>query len=296
MSESRLDIEIFLVGDIKLEFLNFLAECYKTNFTESLSWGTFRRFQLSITNNNTWLNIFFVLLKNDEEVDLIINSFKIFEKRSPLIVMYNAIEEKSEKTAEELIELFKAKKEKMLSGIGDENILKSTYEKIYSTYKYLSSIKSVSSVEFEIDKVKSEDVKERLSFIEDNKICYKIGFISNSINKKTKLIRKSDNNNAYSLDDNIFHIESFSNEPHSFKTLLEILLQDYLANFNQKYENLKFSIDNENSSNGKLDSSTSNNSVKSSSKLFHYMRICLDCTIALIIAYFFFKSLNKANN
>lgn len=301
MSESRVDIEVFLVGDIKLEFLNFLAECYKANFTESLSWGTFRRFQLSIINNETWLNLFFVLLKNDEDVDVVINSFKIFEKKSPLIVMYNANEEKSEKYAVEIIELFKSKKEKMLSGIGEDKMLKSTYDKINSTYKYLSSIKQATSAEFEIENVKSEAVKDKLSYIEDNKICYKVGFISNSINKKTRLVRKSEGNNAaYSLDDDIFfineEIESSSAEPCSFKELLQVIVGDYLVSFNQKSENFNFSIDNSNdkSATEKQGSNTFNSSK--SSKLFHYMRICLDCIIALVIAYFFFRSLNKAVN
>ena len=44
------------------------------------------------------------MLKNDDNIDLMINTYKIFEKRSPLLVLYNTQNKESERLADELIQ------------------------------------------------------------------------------------------------------------------------------------------------------------------------------------------------
>jgi hypothetical protein len=45
------------MGEMKIEFMCFLGECFKDNFFETLSWGNFRRFQLILSNKKNWINI-----------------------------------------------------------------------------------------------------------------------------------------------------------------------------------------------------------------------------------------------
>ena len=109
----KLDMEIYIMGDTKLEFISFLSDCFKENFFETLSWGNFRRFQLLLENNNIWLNIFFVLLNNEQNGDLIINNFKIFEKRNFLLMVYIVNDSKSEKQIDNMYESFLAERDKL---------------------------------------------------------------------------------------------------------------------------------------------------------------------------------------
>ena len=65
------------MGEMKEGFMIFLEDCFKNDFFETISWGNFRRFQLVLSHNNNWINLFFIVIKNESASDILINSFKI---------------------------------------------------------------------------------------------------------------------------------------------------------------------------------------------------------------------------
>lgn len=77
----RLDVEIFVIGSMKNEFISFLSDVFKQSFAETFSWGNYNRYQLTIEKKNLWMNLFFICLKNDKNLDIMMDSFKILEKR-----------------------------------------------------------------------------------------------------------------------------------------------------------------------------------------------------------------------
>jgi hypothetical protein len=209
---SRLDLEIYLMGEMKYEFLSFLGECYKDNFFESLSWGNFRRFQLILNNKSNWINIHFILLKNESNADVLINSFKIYEKRNMTLLLYNVHDQKSEKNIEPVYNALIFERNKFYDGILDE-------ESVEKSLLRLSEINK--------KKVTSDDIKSSLKFLteKDDNLIFKIGFYPNVINKKTKNIKKIDNSNntSYLIENEIFYMDD--EEPISFTGLLIYLLQ-----------------------------------------------------------------------
>ena len=128
--DSRLDLEIYVMGEMKYEFMSFLGECYKENFCETLSWGNFRRFQLTLTGKKNWINIYFILLKNEMTADVLINTFKAYEKRNSTIILYNAHDQKSKKAAETLQESLIFERNKFYEGILNDNSIKKSLKKL----------------------------------------------------------------------------------------------------------------------------------------------------------------------
>lgn len=339
--EARLDLEMFLIGEMKTEFLNYLSEVFKDDFVESLSWGHFRRFQLTISEKNKWININFIMLKNEENLDLLINTFKIFEKKNLVLNLYNANDQKSDKKVETLTEEFNQQKEKVYDGIlKDDNIKKST-EKIKTSYKLncLEKIKNNNSNvviknnnnngsnEFnaEVLNYNTTRIKDSLAYLENDSsnILVKVGFYPNTMNRKTKLIKKNDTNNAYSKEDMIFELEDIEKDYYlDFSGLFTTLLSMYFSNFDIKNTKVNSFIklikrvnnnNNEddtdsNSSKNEIDSeensgiiSGSNNSKKKSKRYFYSGVIdvivkIVDWLIVVYISYSLYKFLNEYNS
>jgi len=235
-SNSRLDIEIFLMGEMKYDLMSFLGECYKDSFFETLSFGNFRRFQLTISNKKNWINFFFIILNNDTSHDVLINTFKIYEKRNINILLYNAFDQKSKKYAESLEENIIGDRNKIFDGILNDNNLNKTMKKISENSDDLNTL--------DID---TETLKENLNYLTDNEnsLFYKVGFYPNQTNKKTKNIKKNDGNSQYDKDGNIFSFKE--NEKTNFYSLLKFLLVEYFDKLKIKeheYDNfLKIILD-----------------------------------------------------
>jgi hypothetical protein len=210
-SDSRLDIEIYVMGEMKIEFMCFLGECFKDNFFETLSWGNFRRFQLILSNKKNWINVHFIFLRNEMSADVLINTFKIYEKRNFTLLFYNANDQKSEKHVESLYESLISERNKFFEGILND-------ESIYNNLKKISS-----TISTEV----TEGIKNNLKFLTDNSseenLIYKIGFYPNLTNKKTKNIKKADVNTSYEVNGDYFYING-QEETCGFDGLLEFIL------------------------------------------------------------------------
>ena len=128
--ESRLDLEVYIMGEMKYELMFFLGECYKDNFCETLSWGNFRRFQLTLSNNKNWINIYFIILRNEMTADVLINTFKIYEKRNLTLLLYNTNDQKSKKLIENLQEILIFERNKFYEGILNDNSIKKNMKKL----------------------------------------------------------------------------------------------------------------------------------------------------------------------
>jgi hypothetical protein len=193
LSDSRLDLEIYLMGDMKIEFMFFLGECFKDNFFETLSWGNFRRFQLVLSNKNQWVNFHFISLSNEMSADVLINSFKIYEKRNFTLLFYNANDQKSQKNVDTLYESLISERNKFYEGILNEESVELNFKKI----------------SFDSNCVTSEEIKNNLKFLTNNNeenLIYKVGFYPNTTNRKTKNVKKSDANSSYDINGDNFYI------------------------------------------------------------------------------------------
>lgn len=210
-SDSRLDIEIYVMGEMKIEFMCFLGECFKDNFFETLSWGNFRRFQLILSNKKNWINIHFIFLRNEMSADVLINTFKIYEKRNFTLLFYNANDQKSEKHVETLNETLISERNKFYEGILNDESINTNLKKI----------------SYDDSKEIRENIKNNLKFLTDNSseenLIYKIGFYPNLTNKKTKNIKKADVNSSYEINGDYFYING-QEETCEFAGLLEFLL------------------------------------------------------------------------
>lgn len=213
-NNSRLDIEIYLMGDMKYDLMSFLGECYKEDFFETLSWGNFRRFQLSLSNKKNWINIYFIILKNENTSDILINTFKIYEKRTINLLLYNAFDQKSKKNAELLEENLLCDRNKIFDGILNDNNMKKNMKKL------------ADEEELNVD-VDTETLKENLNYLTDNEntLIYNVGFFPSQTNKKTKNIKKNDSNSQYDLESNLFSYEE--NEKNNFPSLLKFIITEY---------------------------------------------------------------------
>ena len=228
----KLDMEIYIMGNTKLEFITFLSDCFKENFFETLSWGNFRRFQLLLENNNIWLNIFFILLNNEQNGDLIINNFKIFEKRNFLLMIYVVNDSKSEKQIDNMYESFLTERDKLYDGILNDDIITKNLKKITNK------------------KINHEEFKNNLDFLigGESNLIYKLGFVPNIVNKRTKNYKKSNDNHSlsYNLNQEIFYFTMEKEEVKSdFETLINYLIKEHFkkirANIPNEY--LNFSLD-----------------------------------------------------
>jgi hypothetical protein len=210
---TRLDFEIYVMGEMKYEFINFLTECYKENFIETLSWGNFRRYQLVIGNEDKWLNVYFIFLKNEMNADILINSFKIYEKRNFTLLLYNIHEQKSEKNIDMLNENLIFERNKFYEGILNEESISENLTKI-------------NAEEDDEDVISTDRIKGGLKFLTDNEdnLIFKVGF---SPSKKTKGKRESVN---YSIKSEVFMIED-EEEAVNFCGLMNNLLNKYFDIF-----------------------------------------------------------------
>ena len=218
ISPYRIDMEIFLLGDMKLDFISFLSDCFRDNFEETLSWGNFRRFQLLIPNKDNWLSIYFVLFSNEQSIDLIVNNFKMYEKRSILLMMYNINEQKSEKHIDSLVNSFLFERDKVYEGIFNKDIMEQNLKKI-----------SLSS-----SKIDPTELKKNLNFLVDyennSNLVYKIGFMPNLVNKKTKNYKKIVNNDnlLYDIGQEIFFANIDGEDVKTnFEGLLNFLVKEH---------------------------------------------------------------------
>lgn len=220
IQDSRLDLEIYLMGEMKYELMSFLGECYKDVFFETLSWGNFRRFQLTLSNKKNWINIYFILLKNEISADVLINTFKCYEKRNSTVLLYNAYDQKSKKANETLLENLIFERNKFYEGILSDGSIKKTMKKLANDSNELK---------VELD---TETLKENLKYLTDNQntLIHKVGFFPNQTNKKTKNIKKTDINASYNLENNIF---TYDEETKcGFNQLLKFLIEEHFNKLN----------------------------------------------------------------
>lgn len=201
----RLDIEIFVIGSMKNEFISFLSDVFKQSFAETFSWGNYNRYQLTLEKKNLWMNLFFICLKNDKNLDIMLDSFKVLEKKSIILYLYNGMEVKKdvkdnvpiESCDEELLRI----KTKLYQGVLlDENFNK-TSDKIKSYIKDLGSCNH-------------EDLKNNLKLLDtkNEDIIFKIGICQSSIFKKSKLVKKNEVQSSSNLDDMCFKTNFNKNE------------------------------------------------------------------------------------
>ena len=233
ISPYRIDMEIFLLGDMKLDFISFLSDCFRDNFEETLSWGNFRRFQLLIPNKDNWLSIYFVLFSNEQSIDLIVNNFKMYEKRSILLMMYNINEQKSEKHIDSLVNSFLFERDKVYEGIFNKDIMEQNLKKI-----------SLSS-----SKIDPTELKKNLNFLVDyennSNLVYKIGFMPNLVNKKTKNYKKIVNNDnlLYDIGQEIFFANIDGEDVKTnFEGLLNFLVREH-CRLMKIEEKIQFQLD-----------------------------------------------------
>lgn len=223
--DSRLDLELYIMGEMKYEFMSFLGECYKENFCETLSWGNFRRFQLTLIGKRKWVNIYFVLLKNEMTADVLINTFKSYEKRNSTLILYNAYDQKSKKAAETLQEQLITERNKFYEGILNENSIK----------KNLKKLSEEQSEFFSREEIDTENLKKNLKYLVDNQhtLINKIGLYSNQTNKKTKNVKKNDSNSSYEIDSAIFCLEN-EGEKCTFNEIVNFTIKDHFAKLRVK--------------------------------------------------------------
>ena len=269
----KLDMEIYIMGNTKLEFITFLSDCFKENFFETLSWGNFRIFQLLLENNNIWLNIFFILLNNEQNGDLIINNFKIFEKRNFLLMIYVVNDSKSEKQIDNMYESFLTERDKLYDGILNDDIITKNLKKITNK------------------KINKEEFKNNLDFLIGNEsnLIFKLGFIPNIVNKRTKNYKKNNDNHSlsYNLNQEIFYFTMEKEEVKSdFETLINYLIKEHFkrirATIPEKFLNFSLGLI---SNNKKKEKKDPNFLVKMSS-IINYL-------IVLYISFELFKYFAK---
>ena len=218
---------------MKLDFISFLSDCFRDNFEETLSWGNFRRFQLLIPNKDNWLSIYFVLFSNEQSIDLIVNNFKMYEKRSILLMMYNINEQKSEKHIDSLVNSFLFERDKVYEGIFNKDIMEQNLKKI-----------SLSS-----SKIDPTELKKNLNFLVDyennSNLVYKIGFMPNLVNKKTKNYKKIVNNDnlLYDIGQEIFFANIDGEDVKTnFEGLLNFLVREHFRLMKIE-EKIQFQLD-----------------------------------------------------
>lgn len=216
-SDARLDIEIYVMGEMKIEFMQFLGECFKDNFFETLSWGNFRRFQLILSNKKNWINVHFIFLRNEMSADVLINTFKIYEKRNFSLLLYNAHDQKKEKHIDSLYDSLISERNKFYEGILNEDSIDNNLMKMSSD----TLNKSL--------KITPDVIKNNLKFLTDNSseenLIFKIGFYPNTTNKKTKNIKKADNITSYEILEDYFYIGG-QEETTDFSGLLTFILTE----------------------------------------------------------------------
>jgi hypothetical protein len=217
-TEKRLDLDIYIMGEMRYEFMSFLSDCFNEKFVETLSWGNFRRFQLILSKGKNWMNVHFYLLKNEMSADVLINSFKIYENRNITLLFYNVNDNKSEKQIEALYDSLIFERDKLFDGILNDESLSKNMKKIYLDSNNTNSTNNLNNT-----KINNEEIKNNLKFLteKDENLIYKIGFWPNNTNKKTKNVKKNDNT-TYDIENKIFFIDD--EEGTDFYGLMKFLL------------------------------------------------------------------------
>ena len=189
-SKERFDFNFYLLGDLKQEFIFFLSESYKQNFIETLSWGNFKRYQLILKDDSNWLNIIFNVFKQDSDVSVLLNNFKVFEKRNPVIILFNPSDKTSSSSCESIFNNIISEKNKFYGSIDSE--VSEHLKMIYKEDKPTEYLKKTS---------------HNLKFVNSDQqdLVIKLGFIPNMSVKKIKSTKKGDSS-FYSLTTNTFEL------------------------------------------------------------------------------------------
>jgi len=279
---SRLDLEVYIMGDLKYEFISFLTDCFKENFFETLSWGNIRRFQLVLSNSKNWINIYFIFLKNETNSDILINTFKVYEKRNLILLFYNANDLKSEKQVDALYDSLILERNKFYEGILSEESINHNLKKISSDSKIKTDSQNM--------------IKNNLKFLTENSsedyLIFKIGFFPNTTNKKTKNIKKSDTNVSYEINNEIFYI-SDKEDPSDFVGLMNFILEENFKKLKiNNIVDIKSYIDIVHFNNLK---SKDKKQKKGDRKLMHYFVKIIDWLILIYIIASFYKFLIEQN-
>jgi hypothetical protein len=279
---SRLDLEVYIMGEMKYEFISFLGECYKENFCETLSWGNFRRFQLTLIGKQNWINIYFILLKNEMTAHVLINTFKKYEKRNSTLILYNFHDQKTKKAAEMLQEALIFERNKFYEGILNDNSIKKNLKKLSEDITELKADVDINTL------------KKNLKYLVDNEhtLIHKIGISSNQTNKKTKNVKKNDSSCAYyEIDSPIFYLEE--SEKSVFNEIVNFIITDHFSKLSveeKEYEQfLKVIVDY-----SKLKSLGETPSVKkqkAGSSLLNYVFKSIDWLILFYILICFYNFL-----
>ncbi len=212
-------MEMFIMGDAKNDFINFLSDCFKSDFFETLSWGLFKRYQLILRSKDSWISIYFIILTKEQNMDLIVTNFKLYEKRNLLLMFYNICDQKSEKNVEGLYNNFLEERNKIYEGILNEDKIKENLNKIST---------------LELD---PEDIKTNLKFLVDNEenLVYKIGITSSSSKKGKQSKKGSGDTSPYDLSQEIFFLNIKGEEiKTNFQGMISLLIKEHLSYL--KYE------------------------------------------------------------
>lgn len=222
----RLDVEIFVIGSMKNEFISFLSDVFKQSFAETFSWGNYNRYQLTIEKKNLWMNLFFICLKNDKNLDIMMDSFKILEKKSLILYLYNGTEIKKDSKeipyVENADEEFLNLKSKLYQGVLIEENFNKTCDKIKSYIKDLGSHNH-------------EELRNNLKMLDpkNDDILFKIGMCQNSILKKSKLVKKNDVQSSSNLEDlcfktNFYNKENMEDDKTDILTILQFVVKRHI--------------------------------------------------------------------
>lgn len=241
-TQTRLDLEFYVMGDMRMDFISFLSDCFKSNFNETLSWSIFRRFQLLLScspNHNdasslssvqqfqNWLSIYFTVIEKERVIDLIIHSFKMYEKRNMLLMFYNINDQKSENDIDMLITYAINEREKVYEGIFDK-------EELDRNVKRLTLLEG--------KKIDQDELINDLKFVTEREGCliYKIGFEPNLVNKRTKNYKKGNNNDnsiQYEITQEIFYMNINGEDTRlNFEGMMNYLVKEFFTLVKMKYD------------------------------------------------------------
>jgi hypothetical protein len=151
--------------------------------------------------------------------DVLINTFKIYEKRNFTLLIYNAHDQKSEKHIDSLYESLITERNKFYEGILNEESIENNLNRISSD---------------DVNKnfaMSSEVIKNSLKFLTDSSseenLIYKIGFYPNTTNRKTRNLKKTDTTTftSYDIKEDYFYITG-QEETCDFSNLLNFILNE----------------------------------------------------------------------
>ena len=147
-------------------------------------------------------------------------------------MIYVVNDSKSEKQIDNMYESFLTERDKLYDGILNDDIITKNLKKITNK------------------KINKEEFKNNLDFLIGNEsnLIFKLGFIPNIVNKRTKNYKKNNDNHSlsYNLNQEIFYFTMEKEEVKSdFETLINYLIKEHFkkirANIPNEY--LNFSLD-----------------------------------------------------